>query len=71
MVKDGKTYRIVSDERGSPRLIVNSETGEVAQELEYDFYGRVNKDTNPGFQPFGKLRRRPLRLRHRPNPLRH
>jgi RHS repeat-associated protein len=53
MVKDGTTHRIVSDERGSPRLIANSTTGEIAQELEYDSYGRVTKDTNPGFQPFG------------------
>jgi RHS repeat-associated protein len=53
MVKDGTTYRIVSDERGSPRLVVNSETGEIAQELDFDSYGRIVKDTSPGFQPFG------------------
>jgi RHS repeat-associated protein len=53
MVKDTKTYRIVSDERGSPRLVVNSETGEIAEELDYDSYGRITRDTNPGFQPFG------------------
>jgi RHS repeat-associated protein len=53
MVKSGTTYRIVSDERYSPRLVVNTETGEIAQELAYDSYGRVTKDTNPGFQPFG------------------
>jgi RHS repeat-associated protein len=53
MVRGGMTYRVVSDERGSPRLIVNSETGEIAEELDYDSYGRITKDTNPGFQPFG------------------
>jgi RHS repeat-associated protein len=53
MVKDGTTYRIVSDECGSPRLVINSDTGEIAQELDYDSYGRITKDTNPGFQPFG------------------
>ncbi len=53
MVRGGVSYRIVSDERDSPRLIVNSSTGEIAQELDYDSYGRVTKDTNPGFQPFG------------------
>ena len=53
MVKAGTTYRIVSDERGSPRLVVNTETGEIAQELDYDSYGRIVRDTNPGFQPFG------------------
>ncbi len=53
MVKNGVTYRIVSDERDSPRLVINTETGEVAQELDYDSYGRITQDTNPGFQPFG------------------
>jgi len=47
------TYRVVSDERGSPRLIVDVTSGVVAQELAYDEFGRVTIDTNPGFQPFG------------------
>jgi RHS repeat-associated protein len=29
------------------------EAGEIVQELDYDSYGRITKDTNPGFQPFG------------------
>jgi RHS repeat-associated protein len=53
MVRDGVTYRLVSDERGSPRQIVNASTGEVVQELDYDEFGNVTRDTNPGFQPFG------------------
>jgi len=53
MVRGGVTYRIVSDERDSPRLVVNTSTGEIAQELDYDSYGRITKDTSPGFQPFG------------------
>lgn len=53
MVKAGITYRIVSDHLGSVRMVVNAQTGEVAQELDYDAYGKVLKDTNPGFQPFG------------------
>jgi len=28
-------------------------TGAVAQRLDYDEYGVVIQDTNPGFQPFG------------------
>jgi RHS repeat-associated protein len=47
------TYRIISDHLGSPRLVVNSNTGAVAQRLDYDEFGRVLEDTNPGFQPFG------------------
>lgn len=53
MVRDGQTYRIISDSLGSPRLVVNSQTGEIAEAIDYDPYGRVLSDTHPGFQPFG------------------
>jgi RHS repeat-associated protein len=46
-------YRLVSDVRGSVRLVVDATTGIVAQQLTYDPYGQVLDDTNPGFQPFG------------------
>ncbi len=51
--RNGVTYRIVTDNQGSVRLVVNAETGDVAQRLDYDSFGRVLRDTNPGFQPFG------------------
>jgi RHS repeat-associated protein len=51
--RDGRTYRIVSDIRGSVRLVVDDATGAVAQRMDYDAYGRVILDSNPGFQPFG------------------
>ena len=53
LVKGGVTYRIVADELGSVRLVVDAATGAVVQELRYDAWGRVLLDTNPGFQPFG------------------
>ena len=53
VVKGGVTYRILADRLGSPRLVVNVATGAVAQRLDYDEFGRVLTDTNPGFQPFG------------------
>jgi RHS repeat-associated protein len=53
MIKEGVTYRIVSDHLGSPRLVVNAETGDVEQRMDYDAWGNVLEDTNPGFQPFG------------------
>lgn len=53
MVKGGKTYRILSDHLGSPRLVIDANTGEVAQRMDYDVWGRVIEDSNPGFQPFG------------------
>jgi RHS repeat-associated protein len=53
VVKGDSTYRIVSDHLGSVRLVVNVASGWVAQRLDYDGYGRVTLDTNPGFQGFG------------------
>jgi RHS repeat-associated protein len=53
MSKSGVLYRFVKDQVGSVRLVVNSATGAIAQSLDYDEFGRVLTDTNPGFQPFG------------------
>ena len=53
MVKGSHTYRVITDERGSVRLVVDTATGNVAQQLDYDEFGRVLDDSNPGFQPFG------------------
>ena len=46
-------YRLITNHLGSVRLVVNAQTSEVMQEIEYDAWGKVTKDTNPGFQPFG------------------
>jgi RHS repeat-associated protein len=53
MLKGGVTYRIIADHLGSPRLVVDSTTGTVMQRMDYDEFGTVILDTNPGFQPFG------------------
>lgn len=53
MITGGATYRLISDQVGSVRLVVDVATGAVAQRLDYDEFGRVLLDTNPGFQPFG------------------
>jgi RHS repeat-associated protein len=50
---NSSTYRYVTDHLGSPRLLVDSDTGAIAQRLDYDPWGRVTQDSNPGFQPFG------------------
>src|SRR5690606_36479589 len=52
MVRVGVTYRIISDHLGSPRLAINTSTGAVVQRMDYDEFGRIIQDTNPGFQPF-------------------
>ena len=53
MIKGGVTYRIITDHLGSPRLVVNIADGSVIQRMDYDEFGNVLSDTNPGFQPFG------------------
>jgi RHS repeat-associated protein len=53
MVQGGTTYRILSDHLGSVRLVVNTSTGAVAHRIDYDEFGNITADTNPGFQPFG------------------
>ena len=53
MIRNETTYRIITDNQGSVRLVVDATTGAVAQRLDYDSFGRVIRDTNPGFQPFG------------------
>jgi RHS repeat-associated protein len=47
------TFRILSDYLGSPRLVVNSSSGAVVEESDYDEFGNVTNDTNPGLTPFG------------------
>jgi RHS repeat-associated protein len=53
MIKNGVNYKIVTDNVGSVRLVLNGATGEVVQKIEYDEFGQVLFDSNPGFQPFG------------------
>jgi len=53
MVKGNTTYRILTDRLGSVRLVVNASTGAIAQRMDYDAWGKVLQDSNPGFQPFG------------------
>jgi RHS repeat-associated protein len=53
MIKGGVTYRLIVDKAGSVRLVVDTATGTVAQRIDYDEFGVILQDTNPGFQPFG------------------
>lgn len=52
-VTSNTTYRIISDALGSVVAVVDVATGTIAQELEYDSWGRIISDSSPGFQPFG------------------
>ena len=55
MIRDGVTYRIISDHLGSVRLVVNAHSGEVVQRMDYDEFGNVLLDSNPGFNPLVQL----------------
>jgi RHS repeat-associated protein len=47
------TFRIFSDHLGSPRLIVNTSSGAIVEQIDYDEFGVVTSDTSPGLTPFG------------------
>jgi RHS repeat-associated protein len=53
MIQDGTTYALIRDHIGSVRLVVDADSGEIAQRMDYDEFGNVTLDTHPGFQPFG------------------
>jgi len=51
--QDCNTYHLLSAHLGSPRLLVDTSTGAIVQWMDYDEFGNIIQDTNPGFQPFG------------------
>jgi RHS repeat-associated protein len=53
MVRGGATYRLVTDQLGSVRLVIDTASGAIAQRIDHDAWGQVIADSNPGFQPFG------------------
>jgi len=53
IIKGGSTYRVITDQVGSPVLIVDASNGQVAEQITYDVWGNVLADSNTGFQPFG------------------
>ena len=40
IVRAGVSYRVVTDHLGSPRFVVNSATGEIAQRIDFDEWGQ-------------------------------
>ncbi|MGK5095116.1 RHS repeat-associated core domain-containing protein [Deltaproteobacteria bacterium TL4] len=53
IIKEEKSYRVITDHLGSPKLIIDVSDGNVVQDMEYDAWGKILKDGNPEFQPFG------------------
>jgi RHS repeat-associated protein len=54
VVKGGITYKVISDpDLGSIRYVVDVGNGTIVQEMAYDAYGNIMKNSNPDFQPLG------------------
>ncbi|HET7251821.1 MAG TPA: RHS repeat-associated core domain-containing protein [Gemmatimonadales bacterium] len=53
MVKGGGTYRIIADQQGSVRFVIDASTGAVAERIDYDAWGHIVTDTNPGLLTLG------------------
>lgn len=53
MISSGKTYRLIGDNSGSLRLVIDAGSGAVLERIDYDEFGNVLRDTAPGTTPFG------------------
>ena len=49
--RGGVTYRVIPDQIGSPRMILESRTGTVVEQIAYDAWGNITQDSAPGFIP--------------------
>ncbi len=52
IIRGGTTYRVIADQVGSVRRIVEVSTGAIVQEMTYSPFGKVLSDSSPGWQPF-------------------
>jgi RHS repeat-associated protein len=52
MIDGANKLRLIKDHLGTVRLVVNVSTGVIVQRLDYDEWGKILSDTNPGYQPF-------------------
>ena len=53
MITPTNTYKVVADQLGTPRLLVDKTSGAVVERMDYDEFGEVINDVSPGFQVFG------------------
>ncbi len=53
IVRDGVVLLVVVDHVGSPRLVIDTGTGEVVQETRFGPFGATLENTDPGLHPFG------------------
>jgi RHS repeat-associated protein len=53
LIRGAQTLRIFTDLLGSPRLVVDVDTGNVVQEISYDEWGNATVVSGAGLQPLG------------------
>jgi RHS repeat-associated protein len=53
LISGGVKYRVITDQVGTVRLVVNTANSAIVQRIDYDVFGQIMSDSNPGFQPFG------------------
>ncbi|MFP5459014.1 MAG: RHS repeat domain-containing protein [Bacteriovoracia bacterium] len=53
MILNGENFRLIKDHLGSPRLVISANTGTIVQRMDFNEWGEVLFDSNPGFQGFG------------------
>jgi RHS repeat-associated protein len=51
--RNGTTYRVITDPVGSPRVVIDSNSGEIVDEISYDAWGNITADKSPGFLSIG------------------
>lgn len=49
LVRYGTTYRLITDQLGSVRQVVDASSGTVAEAVDYDAWGRITSQQSPGF----------------------
>ena len=47
ILKNGEVYQVISNQVGSPVLIINAATGSIAEQISYDAWGNITSDSNP------------------------
>ncbi|MDO9182082.1 MAG: RHS repeat-associated core domain-containing protein, partial [Bacteriovorax sp.] len=46
-------FKLIVDQLGSVRLVINATPGAIVQQMNHDEFGKATMDTSPGLQPFG------------------
>ena len=52
-LKAGIAYRVVTDQLGSVRQVINSATGQIVQQMDYDEFGNVTNFSGQQIVPMG------------------